>query len=111
MHVNALLAPTSIEYLPPGHNSQSEMASFPMVAKYVPAGQSVQVAGCTAPVVAKYLPAGQSTHDAFPVSLLYLPAAHAEHEVPVYPALHEQALLEVLPCGDPALSGQLVQFP
>ena len=63
------------------------------------------------PVVAEYVPAGQSTHDAFPVCPLNLPAAHAEHEAPVYPALHEQALLEVLPCGEPALLGQLVQFP
>jgi hypothetical protein len=105
------MAPTPVKYLPPGHNTQSDTASFPVVAKYVPAGQDTQCIGPLFPVVAEYLPKGQSTHDAFPVSLLNLPAAHAEHEAPVYPALHEQALLAVLPCGETALLGQLVQFP
>jgi hypothetical protein len=105
------VAATLDEYLPPGHNSQSDAASFPAVAKYVPAGQCTQCIPPVFPVVAEYVPGGQETHDAVPVSLLYLPAAHAEHEVPVYPALHEQALLESLPCGEPALPGQLVQFP
>jgi hypothetical protein len=105
------MAPRPVEYLPPEHNTQSDTASFPVVAKYVPAGQDTQCIGPLFPVVAEYLPKGQSTHDAFPVSLLNLPAAHAEHEAPVYPALHEQALLVVLPCGETALLGQLVQFP
>lgn len=111
MHVDALLAPTTCEYLPPGHNTQSDAALFPVVAEYLPAGQSMQSAPWSLPVYGAYLPAGQTTHAAFPGSLLNFPASHAEHEAPVYPALHEQVLMEVLPCGESALLGQLVQFP
>jgi hypothetical protein len=89
---------------------QSDAASFPVVSEYLPAGQDMQCIGPLFPVVAEYLPVGQSTHGAFPVSLLNLPTLHAVHEAPVYPALHEQACMEVLPCGEPALLGQLVQF-
>jgi hypothetical protein len=105
------LAPTIGEYVKLGHKTQSDAASFPVVSKYLPAGQDMQCSWSLFPVVAEYLPVGQSTHDAFPVSLLNLPASHAEHETPLYPALHEQAFMEVLSCGEPALLGQLVQFP
>ena len=42
------------------------------------------------------------------------PVGHAEHEpplLPVYPGLQEQALIEVLPCGESALLGQFEHSP
>lgn len=109
MHVDTAVAPTTCEYLPRGQDSQSVAASFPVVAKYLPDGQAMQSDPWSLPVNGAYLPAGQTTHAAFPVTSLNLPASHAKHEAPVCPALHEQALMEVLPCGEPAFLGQLVQ--
>jgi hypothetical protein len=84
--VDTSLAPTLSEYLPAVHNTQSDSASFPVVAKYFPAPQLAQP---ELPTVAEYFP-----------------ASHTEHVPPLlpeYPALHEQELTEVLPCGEPAL--------
>jgi hypothetical protein len=43
---------------------------------------------------------------------LYVPAPHGEHALPlapVYPALHSQAVLEVLPAGEAESAGQVEQ--
>jgi hypothetical protein len=42
-HVDALMAPTSVEYLPPPHSMQSDSSSFPVVVEYLPATQGMQV--------------------------------------------------------------------
>ena len=50
---------------------------------------------------------GHAVHAEAPASE-YFPASHTEHVPPLlpeYPALHEQELTEVLPCGESALFG------
>jgi hypothetical protein len=51
------LAPILSEYLPAVHNTQSDSASFPVVAKYLPAWQSSHAV--LMPAAALYFPATQ----------------------------------------------------
>ena len=57
---------------------------------------------------------GQVVQAAEPAPVLYVPAVHSLHEpplLPVYPALHAQAVEEVLPSGASAFAGQFVHAP
>jgi hypothetical protein len=61
-----------------------------------------------------YLSAKQTSHAADPVLALYFPATHPVHAVPlppfpVYPALHAQAVIALLPRGDPVLEAHVRQ--
>ena len=59
------------------------------------------------------IPAGQGTHTLVPVTLLYCPAAHAEHWppfAPVYPASHAQLLSDPLPAAAPEFAGHKLQL-
>jgi hypothetical protein len=81
-------------------------------AEYVPAGQKRQMTSEFAPIVAEYLPALQSVHPALPVTILYFPAAQAEHVPPlgpVKPRLQTQLLDAVEPLTDCELLGQAIQ--
>jgi hypothetical protein len=71
--------------------------------RYLPATQLVQVLAKAAPVAAEYLPAPQPVHAAEPMSVLYVPATHAEQEPPsdpVYPLLQRQWVAAALPLGE-----------
>ena len=81
-------------------------------AEYVPAGQKRQMTSEFAPIVGEYLPALQSVHPALPVTILYFPAAQAEHVPPfgpVKPRLQTQLLNAVEPLTDCELLGQAIQ--
>jgi len=59
----------------------------------------------------EYLPVAHTEHNASPVVVLYLPAAHETHvppSIPVYPALHIQLRWSLLPAGDCEKSGHIV---
>jgi len=59
-----------------------------------------------------YVPPGQSAQPALPGSGLRVPGPQAVHRLPslpVYPALHVQAVMTVLLCGELELAGQPVQ--
>ena len=63
-----------------------------------------------AATAAEYVPAPQSVHAPFPLSALYLPAAHRAQVPPLgpdEPALHVQSSAESLPDGEFAREGQL----
>jgi hypothetical protein len=66
--------------------------------------------GCTG--IAEYVLAGQLVHAAEPLSVLYIPAAHAEHGPPlgpVNPRLQTQFGLPVLAMGEIVFEGHGVQ--
>jgi len=103
-HVPSAVAATAAEYVPA---PQSVHAPFPLSALYLPAahpvhssepsrvnpasqlqvslpagasefaGHAKHVLSAVAATAAEYLPAPQSVHAPFPLSALYLPAAHA----------------------------------
>ncbi len=75
---------------------------------YLPAMQSRHVSATEAPTVVEYLPAAQLVHAAEPVTLLYVPAAHAEHVPPLgpeYPVLQTQLCTLVLAVGEFVYAG------
>ena len=58
---------------------------------------------------AEYVPLVQFVHSTLPGCVLNLPAVHpvqAESPLPVYPALQEHCVSEVLPCTESACVGQ-----
>jgi len=62
----------------------------------------------TAASVLLYVSAKQNSQSADPVLALYFPATHPKHAppvplFPVYPALHAQSVISLLPRGDPVL--------
>ena len=62
-------------------------------------GQEMHVEFAEAPTAAEYVPAPQSVQVAFPVKVLYFPAAHAAHGFPfgpVDPALQVQSVIAEL---------------
>jgi hypothetical protein len=72
------------------------------------AGHDEHVDKALAPTTVENVAVPQSVHAALPVTILYLPATHAEHVppfAPVYPALHEQAATVVLETGAFAFAG------
>ena len=115
-------APEAAEYVPAGHSVHEEPASEYAPARQftqsvkasdvegedLPAGQS----GHTEAPIAEYLPALQSVHPALPMTILYVPAAQAEHVPPfgpVNPRLQTQRLNALEPPTDCELPGQLLQ--
>ena len=68
-----------------------------------PAMQLSHVASDVSPVPVEYFPREHSQHAPDPFTGLYSPASHAEHSVPsgpVYPILHTQSPISVLPCSE-----------
>jgi hypothetical protein len=101
------------EYVPAGQKRQMTSEFAPIVGEYLPAGQDMQANAVVAPVAVKNLPALQSVHPALPVTILYFPAAQAEHVPPfgpVKPRLQTQLLNAVEPLTDCELLGQEIQL-
>ena len=112
MHVVAEEAPSVIEYLPAPQFVHVLAADAPVLMRYLPAAQLVQVLVKEAPVAAEYLPAAQPMHTAEPMSVLYVPAMHAEQgppSDPVYPLLQRQWFSAALPLGELEAAGHVAQ--
>jgi hypothetical protein len=112
MHVAAEEAPSVIECLPAPQFVHVLAADAPVLMRYLPAAQLVQVLAKAAPVAAEYLPAAQPVHAAEPMSVLYVPATHAEQEPPsdpVYPLLQRQSRAAALPLGELESAGHVAQ--
>ncbi len=95
--------------LPAGQSNVHAAKAVLPAAETPPAPQDVHALAPVAPVAPDHVPATQSTHAALPVTILYLPATHAEHVppfAPVKPALQVQAVITVLELGAFALEGQ-----
>ena len=78
------------------------------------AGHAIQVDETVAPTVTEYVPLEQSKQAVDPLTSLYLPATHAVHVppfAPVYPALHEHAVMTELELGAFAFRGQAKHTP
>ncbi len=104
--------PPAAEYVPAGQKRQKTSELAPIVGEYLPAGQEMQSAAVVAPVAVKNLPTLQSVHPILPVTILYFPAAQAEHVPPfgpVNPRLQTQLLNAVEPLTDCELLGQALQ--
>ncbi len=85
------------------HAFMEVMTIAPLVVEY--GGHDKHVLIDTAASVLLYLSAKQMSHNADPGLALYVPATHPVHApplplFPVYPALHEHALIVLLPWGD-----------
>ena len=112
MHVVAEEAPSVIEYLPAPQFVHVLAADAPVLMRYLPAAQLVQVLAKAAPVAAEYLPAAQPVHAAAPMSVLCVPATHAEQgppSDPVYPLLQRQSRAAALPLGELESAGHAAQ--
>jgi hypothetical protein len=78
------------------------------------AGHAIQADETVAPTVTEYVPLEQSKQAVDPLTSLYLPATHAVHVppfTPVYPALHEHAVMTELELGAFAFTGQAKHTP
>jgi len=68
----------------------------PTEEEYLPAAHGVH---WVAPTEEEYLPAAHGVH--WVAEVLYVPASHAVHTVvPVYPSIHVQPVIAVLPAAD-----------
>jgi hypothetical protein len=108
-----VLPPGAVEYLPVLHTTQADKI------EYVPAGQFAHVTWSVVNLPASHrvhreaplceiLPSPQVVHVAEPESVLYLPAAHEEHDIPpgpVVPASHWQSDSASLPAGERDFKG------
>ena len=114
--VLAILPAAEVEF-----DGQSEHSAGPSMALYLPRAQSTQSLFDAdepalqeqeiASAVTKEL-AGHASQLADPFPVLYVPAPHFKHVPPfspVYPALHSQAVITMLPGGDIEEEGQPVQ--
>jgi hypothetical protein len=105
-------APTVEEYVPASHATQELSAVAPVLVRYLPATHSMQMLAEEAPSVVEYLPAAQPVHKSLPISVLYVPAKHAEQTPPsdpVYPLLQRQWVAATLPLGELECSGHAAQ--
>jgi hypothetical protein len=78
---------------------------------WLKAGQSMQVAWLVAPTAVEYLSGAHDVQGSGPDTILYLPATHATQSplLPVYPALHRQSAIVVIPVTSVQLfAGQLL---
>ena len=95
----------------PAMQTQSQTASLPAGASEF-AGHDEHWLSTVAATAAEYLPAPQSMHATFPLSVLYLPAAHCSH-VPdadtVKPATQMQSETAPLPAGAYEFAGHAEQ--
>jgi hypothetical protein len=110
--VEDAVAPITVEYVLTLQLMHVVATEAPTVVEYLPASQFTQELATVAPVVVRYLPALQSVHPALPVTILYFPAAQAEHVPPfgpVNPRLQTQLLNAVEPLTDCELLGQSLQ--
>jgi hypothetical protein len=110
--VEDAVAPITVEYVLTLQLMHVVATEAPTVVEYLPASQFTQELATVAPVVVRYLPALQSVHPALPVTILYFPAAQAEHVPPfgpVNPRLQTQLLNAVEPLTDCELLGQALQ--
>ena len=85
----------------PRAQRQAETAVCPVANVTEFAGQVEHEVSATAPIDPEYLPAAQSAHAAGPGSVLYFPAAHAEHVPPLgpeYPVLQTQIVDAIGDC-------------
>jgi hypothetical protein len=92
----------------PRAQRQAETAVCPVADVTEFAGHAEQVEPAVAPRVTEYVPAPQSVHVALPMTVLYFPAAHAEHVPPFgpeYPVLQTQLCTPVLAAGEFVCTG------
>jgi len=66
---------------------QGKQALAPTEPEYELTGQPTHVAAAVAPILTENFPAPQSAHAALPALVLYLPATHGVHAVPLGPVL------------------------
>ena len=112
-HKAHALLPVLFEYAPAEHKTHALSLLAPATPEYVPATQFTHTADEFAATTTEYAPAGQETQAFEPVTVLYLPAAHAEHRPPlgpVYPVLHAQSVCDPLPGPVNELAGHKLQL-
>ena len=113
IHVVAMVAPTVVEYVPAAQSVHAALPVpilyFPAaqgahtppsgpvnptlqvqearaglaIGELELVGHARQVVATVAPTVVEYVPAPQSVHTSLPVAILYFPATHAAHGLPV----------------------------
>ena len=96
----------------PGQLKQVVKSAAVILAEYWPTRQLMQTLTAVAPTVPEYLPAPQFVQARLPAAALKVPATQGRHGppfAPVYPTLHKQLLLAVLPAVELELPGQLKQ--
>jgi len=75
-------------------------------------GFGVQGSGFTSSLPgAELVPAGHTVQLPVPVAAVYVPAAHAVHVAPLYPAKHLQSSSAPLPDAELVCEGHAVQLP
>ena len=112
-HKAHALLPVLFEYAPAGHKTHVLSLLAPDTPENAPAEQLTHTEEEFAATAVEYAPAGQLVHTLEPVTVLYLPAAHAEHRPPLgpeYPVLHVQSVCDPLPGPVNELAGHRLQL-
>jgi hypothetical protein len=112
-HAEHALVPVRFEYVPAGHAAHVLELLAPATLENAPAGHGTQTPEEFAAVTSEYAPAGQETHALDPVTVLYLPAAHAVQVppfAPVYPASQAQLVRNPLALAAREFAGHKLQF-
>ena len=110
LHKQVVLPAAELEL--PGQLKQVVLSAAMAVAEYWPTRQLMQTPTAVAPCVPEYFPAPQFVQGTLPVTDFQVPATQGRHGppfAPLYPTLHKQLLLAVLPAAELELPGQLKQ--
>jgi len=95
-----------------GQTSHRLLSDAPTTAEYLPTAHGTQTVSTVAPAVEECVPATQPVHALFPASDLKVPIAHCIQlppTGPVHPALQVQTVEAVLAGGEVAFAGQASQ--